>query len=99
MPSRSRGQGFYGVVVGAARLLPPGRNGRNVHVSTIVRAIIKGQLEALRVGSRWVTSVEALQRWAERQTAEMGGKTPSRTRSGRIEADESADRRLEELGM
>jgi uncharacterized protein DUF1580 len=57
----------------AARLLPPGRNGRPVHVSTLVRAIVRGnrqgvRLEALRLGSRWFTSTEAIQRWCERQT-------------------------------
>jgi hypothetical protein len=48
------------------------RNGRPVHYSYLVRAIRKGinghRLEALRIGNRWITSVEALQRWAEIQT-------------------------------
>ena len=56
-------------LVRAARLLPAGRNGKPVHVSTIVREITKGKngikLEGLRIGNRWVTSIEAMQRWAE----------------------------------
>jgi hypothetical protein len=85
------------------RLLPPGRNEKPVHVSTLVRAILKGndgvKLEALRVGGRWVTSVEALQRWAERQTAALVGSSSSQPRPGRAGRDERAERRLDELGI
>jgi hypothetical protein len=87
----------------ATRVLPPGRNGRPVHISTLVRAITKGvnghKLEALRVGKRWVTSVEAIQRWAEAQTP--GPDAPPHARSSivRSSANHRADRRLTELGM
>jgi len=41
-----------------------GRNGKPPHKSFVLRAITKGinchRLEALRVGSRWLTSVESL---------------------------------------
>jgi hypothetical protein len=62
----------------AARMLPPGRNGRPVHVSSLVRAITSGvdghRLEAIRIGRRWVTTVEAIQRWGEALAAgRVGG--------------------------
>jgi hypothetical protein len=81
-----------------------GRGGRPVHISFFIRAITRGinghKLEALRVGSRWITSVEALQRWAQRQTAgavaDSGGPTTSTNRQG---AAEQAERELERLGL
>lgn len=66
----------------AARLLPPGRRGRCCHLSTLVRWIKKGAkapdgrrvvLEAARVGSRWLTSREALLRFAAALTPEGPG--------------------------
>jgi hypothetical protein len=53
---------------GAARMLPPARAGRPVHPSTILRLIVAGELEAIHSGNRWITSVEALQRYLERKT-------------------------------
>jgi hypothetical protein len=62
----------------AAKILPPFRLGRPVSYPSVLRWIIQGaksldgrvvRLEAVRVGSRWVTSKEALQRFAERLTA------------------------------
>jgi hypothetical protein len=57
----------------AARLRPPGRNGRPAHVSTIYRWITSGmsgiRLEAIRIGGSLYTSVEALQRFADRLTS------------------------------
>lgn len=56
----------------AARSLPRLRRGRKVHVSTLYRWISRGvggvRLEALKLGRTVVTSREALQRFAERQT-------------------------------
>jgi hypothetical protein len=61
----------------AARLLPPGRRGRPVTLSCVLRWVLDGvrlasgervRLEATRMGGRWLTSVEALQRFADRQT-------------------------------
>ena len=61
----------------AARMLPPGRRGRPVSLSCVFRWILYGvklpdgttcRLAAVRLGGRWLTSVEALQRFAERQT-------------------------------
>src|ERR1700722_9308124 len=61
----------------AARRLPAGRGGRPVSFSCVLRWITSGvpgpdrqsvKLEGVRVGGRWLTSVEALARWAERLT-------------------------------
>jgi hypothetical protein len=83
----------------ASRRLPPGRNGRPVHVSTLVRGITQGELEAVKIGKRWVTSVEALQRWAERRTAAAMGRPPPRSPSQRDRDDARARERLNQLGL
>jgi Protein of unknown function (DUF1580) len=48
-----------------------GRNGSYPHISWIMRGIHKGfnghRLEALRYGSMWITSVEAVERWLRAQ--------------------------------
>jgi hypothetical protein len=57
----------------AAKLIPPTRQDKPVHVSTLVRWILHGvrgvQLEAVRVGGRWITSREALERFSAALTA------------------------------
>lgn len=69
----------------AAALLPPGRGGRPITPSCLSRWIVTGfktrsgqvvRLEAVRVGSRWATSAEALQRFLEAMTA--GALAPSK---------------------
>jgi hypothetical protein len=61
-----------------AKLYPSFRKGRPTHISTLLRHITKGirlasgeviQLEGARLGGRWITSVEAVQRFMERSTA------------------------------
>lgn len=61
----------------ACKILPTGRNGSKPHIGTLTRWINDGvttadgtnvRLEALRLGGKWVTSKEALQRFAERLT-------------------------------
>ena len=51
----------------AAALLPRDRRGKRVHVETIRRWIRSGRsgsrLEALKMGNKWVTSIEALERF------------------------------------
>src|SRR3954469_19956856 len=83
--------------------LGAGRNGRPVHISFFIRAITKGinghRLEALKVGSRWITSVEALQRWAEAQTGDAAAGPDESPAAGRRKAAERAGRELDRLGF
>jgi hypothetical protein len=95
----------------ACRLVPPARRGLRCHLSTLVRWITVGcrgpsgervKLEALRIGGRWVTSREALQRLAERLTPHLGGDTPAsphRTAGQQRRANERAGRKLEKKGI
>ncbi len=94
----------------AARRLPPGRCGRPVSFSCVYRWIAHGapgpdgsrvKLEAVRVGGRWLTSVEALARWAERLTPCLdGGPMPARrTPAQRKRADERAAKHLDAAGI
>jgi hypothetical protein len=64
----------------AASLFPPGRNGARPTIGCFTRWILKGvkgpngqlvRLEALRLGSKWVTSRETIQRFAERLTPQL----------------------------
>lgn len=61
-------------LIQAAKLVPPTRQDKQVHVSTIVRWILHGvrgvRLEAVRVGGRWITSHEAIERFSAALTAE-----------------------------
>src|SRR4051794_2581017 len=100
----------------AARLLPRGRRGRPVSISCLLRWIITGarlpsgervRLEGLRLGGRWVTSMQAIQRFAIRLTPQLDdtptraaskGPTTSRTPKKRDAASNRAERRLEAEG-
>lgn len=79
------------------------RNGRPVHYSFLIRGVTKGvnghKLEAARIGKRWVTSVEAIQRWAERQTDGHGPEAARRTAATRRRADADAERELKRRGL
>jgi hypothetical protein len=66
----------------ASEHLPPFRLGKRVTREAIKLWITRGirlpdgerlRLEAVRIGGRWVTSLEALARFAERQTRAQGG--------------------------
>jgi hypothetical protein len=68
-------------LIEAAKRLPKGRRGRPVTLSCILRWILEGtlgpdgtkvRLEAIRLGGRWVTSEQALQRFAEQLTPVVG---------------------------
>jgi hypothetical protein len=98
----------------ACRLVPPARKGRKTHLSTLLRWISRGarspsgeciRLEALRIGGRWMTSREALQRFAERLTPlppDFGGATPPsmpRTPTARQRASARAGKELERFGI
>jgi hypothetical protein len=94
----------------AAALVPPARNGHKTHISTLLRWILHGvrgpdgavvRLEALRLGNRWMTSKEALQRFAERLTPRLDGDpvpTP-RSPAKRQKADERAAKELDKIGI
>ena len=83
--------------------LGAGRNGRPPRKSFVVRAIKKGinghRLEALRVGSRRVTGVEASQRWAESQTADVLPGPAETPPACRRKAAERAGRELDRFGF
>jgi hypothetical protein len=95
----------------ACRIVPPARSGKKTHLSTVLRWILKGaksptgemvKLEALRIGSRWVTSREALQRFAERLTPSPNGQSaphPPRTPTQRQRAADRAAQELDRLGI
>jgi hypothetical protein len=94
----------------AAKLVPPGRNGKRTHLSTLQRWILLGvkspsgeivRLEGLRLGGRWLTSRQALQRFAERLTPAIGDapSPPHRTPGRRQQASERAARELEKEGI
>jgi len=94
----------------AARLLPPGRRGRPVNLSTLLRWVLDGvklpdgkrvRLEGVRLGNRWITSVEALERFAARQTPDLDDDQPklSRTPTARQRASERAAKALEQAGI
>jgi len=92
-----------------ARRLPPGRSGKTVHLSTIMRWILRGvrglggkpvRLEAIRLGGRWLTSVEALQRFVAAQTPDLDSKPNlPRTATARERASERAGSRLSRIGI
>ena len=94
----------------AARLLPPGRGGRPVSFNCILRWVLDGaraphggivRLEACRMGARWLTSRQALQRFAERLTPLPGEdrEKPPRTSKQRRSASEHAESKLQEMGL
>ena len=94
----------------AARLVPPARRGKRTHLSTLLRWILSGatapdgtrvRLEALRIGSRWMTSVQALQRFAQALTPCIGDESPAPARSqvARSRASERAATELKRMGV
>src|SRR5262245_23079114 len=88
----------------AAKLLPSNRSGRPVSLGCLLRWVLSGvrlpdgatvRLEAVRLGGRWLTSVEALQRFADRQTPRLEGEQESpRQRSASKRALDRVDREL-----
>jgi hypothetical protein len=98
----------------AAKLYPSFRNGRPTHISTVLRHITKGtrlpngevvRLEGARLGGRWITSVEAVQRFMERLTAGALGDAPNasalavRTSPQRRRELERVERELTKAGI
>ena len=96
----------------AARKLPGGRAGKSLDPSTVWRWCTIGirrdgqivKLESARLGGRFVTSVEALQRFSDALGADFTNEAQStpplpRTPTKRRAASEQASRRLEEAGV
>jgi hypothetical protein len=90
--------------------LPPGRNNKRLSLGAALRWVLEGvrlpdgdrvRLEAVRVGGKWVTSVEALERFAAAQTPSLGDRLSPRPRTTkqRRRAAERAERELTKLGI
>jgi hypothetical protein len=94
----------------AARQLPALRNGRPVHAATLLRWVVAGirgpgggrvRLEAVRVGGRWVTTVQALERFQAALSVVPGAEalpTP-RSPAQRQRAAERAGQELKAMGI
>jgi excisionase family DNA binding protein len=87
----------------AADLMPVSRGGSKVHFVTIWRWIRDRKLEGIRVGGRWLTSLEAIQRAAERETLRALGELPAPEMpvqtTGRKRALARAEREAEAIGI
>jgi|SRR6266404_695651 len=89
----------------ALRILPPGRCNKRPHLSTILRWILTGvdgvRLEACRLGGRWLTSRQEIQRFVERLTPDLADCPPAAPRApaARRRASERAARELKRIGV
>ena len=90
----------------AAKLVPGRKPGKRAHVSTLHRWALNGcdgiKLETLRLGGVLVTSVEALQRFAEecsRGEGASAGAVTIRTNRARQRAIAQAERELDAAGI
>jgi hypothetical protein len=87
---------------------PAGRKGRPMHISTVMRWISKGvktacgpvRLEAIRMGGRWLTSEEALERFVAAQTPDLTKPVElPRSVAARTRASRHAENELKRLGF
>jgi hypothetical protein len=97
----------------ASRHIPPARSGRETRTSTLQRWITHGArgpsgqrvfLEGLRLGARWLTSLEALQRFADALTPMPANLAPVTAQAAnrpiaRRRAAERAGQELDRLGI
>lgn len=90
----------------AASRFPGQRGAKRLHPATLTRWILKGakgvngrrvKLEALRMGSRWLTSAAALVRFANalHPASDSQIQTPLRTPAARNQASEAAGAELD----
>jgi hypothetical protein len=91
----------------AAKLIPPARQGRPVSFQCLLRWVLDGargpdgqlvKLEGLRLGGRWLTSSQAIQRFAEALTPHADNPS-SRTPRQRQCAAERAEKELQSMGI
>ena len=91
----------------AARRFPGHRANTRMNPSAIWRWIITGaksldgrvvKLEAFRAGSRWLTTVQALERFVDALSTVVTPATAPRTPAARSKASTAAGKRLEEMG-
>jgi hypothetical protein len=91
-----------------ARLLPVGRRGSPVSFQCVLRWVLDGakgpdgqrvRLEAAKLGARWVTSKEAIQRFCDRLTPLPAGAVTARTPRQRQRQADADERELERLGI
>jgi hypothetical protein len=94
----------------AARRFPSYRESRPVNQSTVFRWITAGvklssnrrlRLEAARVGGRWLTSAQAVERFIRAQTPDLDAteRPCARTPRQRERAAERAGKQLERIGI
>jgi Protein of unknown function (DUF1580) len=98
----------------AASLYPSFREGKPTHLATVWRHVTRGvrlangdtiRLEAYRLGGRWTTSAEAIERFMSRLTAGALGDEPDSeavavpTTRQRQRQLERVDRELEKAGI
>ena len=94
----------------AAQTFPSNRAGKKMNFSTIWRWGLKGvlaidgrrvRLEMARVGGRWLTSKEAIERFSAALTPTnlAAAPAPIRTPSARQRANDAAKKKLAELGI
>jgi hypothetical protein len=92
----------------AASRFPGQRGAARLHPATLTRWILKGskgvngqrvKLEALRMGSRWLTSAAALARFANalHPAGDSQTETPLRTPAARNQASEAAGAQLDQF--
>ena len=94
-----------------AKFVPPARSGKITRFSTLLRWVLKGakapdgtlvKLEAVRLGGRWMTSRQALQRFAEALTPRLSDAPASplpRGPAARRRESERAEAELQKRGV
>lgn len=89
-----------------SKLVPPGRNGKRTHLSTLIRWITRGvrspdgrvvRLEALRIAGRWGSTPEALQRFFEELTPDFSKAELAKNTRKREEIESRASRAEQKL--
>jgi Protein of unknown function (DUF1580) len=94
----------------ACRIIPAARGGKRTHISTLLRWILQGakspsgnlvRLDGIRIGNRWHTSREAIQRFAEALTPRtvVSDLPVPRTAAERQRTVDRADRILDREGL